>query len=407
MANSFRSIKGIRLRRNAISADADRCHARIVLELLREREFRSIAEVRKALGLKPKQFEAAIRLLKKKKLLEKVATSGMRAASRQGILQVRGDCGYVAAVDIGGTNLRMVVADMAGTIVGKWRGSTVGASSPAKVARLIQKGVKWILRQAGLRPDALTAIGVGVPGVTDSRNGVVLLTSYLGGWKNVPLRRLLEEKLEVPAVIENDVRLGAVGEHWRGSARGVDDFVFLAIGTGIAAGICINGALLYGPGCAAGEVGYLIVPGTWEGHVAEGNPGALESAIGGEGIRAHWQQATQRGYGEALNNLTATEIFDRALDGDERAKRVLDRSAKILAHAVYDISVVLNCSLFILGGGVGINAVLRDATESVLQDYSQPARPRLCLSSLGPDAQLFGAMRLALDAAEKRMGIRA
>ena len=111
-------------------------------------------------------------------------------------------------------------------------------------------------------------------------------------------------------------------------------------------------------------------------------------------------------YGEALHNLSATDIFDRATDGDERAKGVLERSARILAHAVYDISVVLNCPWFILGGGVGTSAILRDAAETVLKEYSQPVRPQLRLSSLGPDAQLFGALRLALEAAEKSIGLR-
>ena len=211
---------------------------------------------------------------------------------------------------------------------------------------------------------------------------------------------------EGSAVIENDVRLGAMGERWKGSARGVNDFVFLAIGTGIAAGICVNGELLRGPGFAAGEVGYLIVPGTREDAVPEGHPGALESAIGGEGIRAQWKNGTQRMYGEALYDLSATDIFERATNGNEQAQSVLERSARILAHTIYDISVVLNCPLFILGGGVGMSVILRDATESILKKYSQPVRPQLRLSSLGPDAQLFGALRLALDAAEKKIGLK-
>jgi glucokinase len=187
----------------------------------------------------------------------------------------------------------------------------------------------------------------------------------------------------------------------------LDDFVFLAVGTGIAAGICVNGELLHGPEFAAGEVGYLVVPGTSEAGVREGNPGALEAAIGGEGIRAQWRQVTQQPHGEAMGDLNATDIFDRAQAGDENARRVLDNTARILAHAVYNISVVLNCPHFILGGGVGTNEVLRDAAENVLQAYTEPAQPKLYLSSLGPDAQLIGAVRLALDAAEKRVGIRA
>jgi glucokinase len=394
-------------RENAMSRNRDASNrAGELLDLLREKEFKSVEETRRSSGLSALHFAAAVRLLEKKKLVQ--VTSGIHPGrrARTACLRVRGDSGYVVGVDIGATNLRLVIADMAGSIVGKWLGSTIDASSPGKVVQLIEKGVQHILRPTGLRRDSLLAIAAGVPGVTDSKKGVVRLTSYLGGWKNVPFGRLLEKALGVPAVIENDVRLGAVGERWRGSARGLNDFVFIAIGTGIAAGIYMNGELLRGPEFVAGEVGYLIVPGTSEAGVQAGAPGALESAIGGEGIRAQWQQAAQRMYGETLYDLSATDIFDRALTGDEQAKTVLQRSARILAHAVYNISVVLNSSLFILGGGVGVSAILREATEHVLEDYSEPARPKLCLSSLGSEAQLFGAVRLALDAAEKRIAIR-
>jgi len=343
-------------------------------------------------------------LLKKKGLIERTMRRGN--GKHQERVAVRGEFGYVAGVDIGGTNLRVVVADMSGAIVGKWCGSTVEASAPGKIVQLVQTGVKQVLRQAGLRQGSLLGIAAGAPGVTDSKKGVVLLTSYLGGWKNVPLGKLLEESLGVPAAVENDVRLGAMGERWRGSAQGRSDFVFLAIGTGIAAGIYANGELLRGPDFAAGEVGYLMVPGTAEAAAREGMPGALESAIGGEGIRQQWQQSTERMYGEALNDLSATDIFERALTGDGRAEAVLNRAAQMLAYAVYNMSVVLNCSLFILGGGVGMSPILRDAAQRVLERFTEPARPKMCLSSLGQDAQLIGALRLALDLAERRAGIR-
>lgn len=376
-----------------------------LLDALREKDFQSLGEARTNCGFTKAELGVALQLLKRKGLVE-VRPEKARRSPLSPCLRIRGERGHVVAVDIGGTNLRVVVADVAGTILGKWSGSTVGRAAPAKVVQLIETGVKEISDQAGLRAKSLLAIAAGVPGVADSKDGMVLLTSYLGGWRDVPLGRMLEGSFAAPAVVENDVRLGAVGERWRGSARGLSDFVFLAIGTGIAAGICVNGELLRGPGFAAGEVGYLVVPGISEVGTRERMPGALESAIGGEGIKAYWQQETQRMYGEAPHNLSATDIFERAINGDEQAKNVLERSARMLAYAVYNISVVLNCPLFILGGGVGSSAILRDAAENVLTEYSKPVRPLLRLSSLGPDAQLFGALRLALDAAEKRTGVR-
>lgn len=316
------------------------------------------------------------------------------------------DCGHVVGIDIGGSNLRVALADLKGTVIGKWSASTKCTSSPKMVIDQIRKGVSHLLEQASVPRRSLLSMAAGAPGITDRDAGVVVATSYLKGWNNVPLRSLLESALKVPAVIENDVRLGAIGEHWLGAARGIENFVFLAIGTGIATGIFVNGQLVYGNDWAAGEVGYMLVPGVPEAAVKRGAPGSLESVIGGEGIRTQWLNA-RNGSGEPTGNLNATEIFARAQTGDLIAKSILDRTARVLAYAVYNISLVLNSSLFVLGGGVGANTVLLDATRRVLEQYTAPTRPKLALGGLGKDAQLMGTIRLALDRAESAIGLAA
>jgi len=308
------------------------------------------------------------------------------------------DQGLVIGVDIGGSNLRVALADIQGNVLGKWSTSTKATSSPEVVVAQIEEGVDSLLEQSNSSRRSLLVIAAGAPGVTDPKAGVVLVTSYLKGWKNVPLQHLLESALGVPAAVENDVRMAAVGEHWLGAARGVDDFVFLAIGTGIAAGIFVNGKLVHGVNCTAGEVGYMYVPGAIEAPALPGAPGSLESAIGGDGIRQQWLKVCKaNARSEALN---PSEIFARASSRDLLAQSVLDRSAQLLAYAVYNISLVLNSSLFVLGGGVGINIPLRDATERILQQYKVPSCPKIVVSTLGTDAQLTGAIRLALTTAE-------
>jgi glucokinase len=212
---------------------------------------------------------------------------------------------------------------------------------------------------------------------------------------------LLESALRIPAAVENDVRMGAIGENWIGAARGVGNFVFLAIGTGIAAGVFANGKLIRGTDWTAGEVGYMHVPGTPEEAAGHGTPGSLESVIGGEGIRNQWLRSCNGDGVAETRKLTATEIFERAHAGDLAAESVLNHSAKVLAYAVYNISLVLNCALFILGGGVGMSMPFRDATQRFLEKYNEPVRPKLIASNLGQDAQLVGAIRLALSKADE------
>ncbi|HEX3661214.1 MAG TPA: ROK family protein [Acidobacteriaceae bacterium] len=306
--------------------------------------------------------------------------------------------GCVVGVDVGGTNLRVALADTAGTILARWSTSTVGIRSPEKVIRLIHDGVRKVMRQVAAPPDTLKAIATGVPGITDIESGTVVATSYLMGWQNIPLRAQLEQELKLPAAVDNDVNLAAIGEKWAGAARGIEDFVFLAIGTGIGAGIVLNGRPYRGTCWAAGEIGYMLLPGTAEEPAQTDEPGALESLLGGEGIRAQWQNVWSPDRTSLPKELTATEIFDNAR-GDALAQAILAKSATLLAHAIYNVSRVLNCPLFVLGGAVGLHPSLGHATREILERWDLRGRPRVVSSALGEDAQLLGAIRTALDAA--------
>lgn len=310
------------------------------------------------------------------------------------------DAGYVAAVDIGGTNLRLALADGSGAIVAKWSSSTAGVRGADAVVNLICDGVKHLLQQTSLPRNSLKAIAVGVPGVTDVEEGRVIATSYLLGWRDIPLAAMLEAALNIPSAVDNDVNLAAVGESWVGATKGARDFVFVAIGTGIGAGIVLNHSLFHGAGWAAGEIGYMLVPGTPNAPRKRDEPGALESMIGGEGIRAEWQKLWTPDNTTLPREMVASEIFDAALAGDPLAQTILQQSARMLSHAIYNMSLVLNCPLFVLGGGVGLHPALCAATRGMLQQWAVRGRPELIQSELGPDAQLMGALRLALDTAE-------
>src|SRR6201996_3528217 len=252
------------------------------------------------------------------------------------------ETGYVVGADIGGTSLRLALAAMDGKGLGKWKVSTTGIRDPHVVVRLIHEGVDELLQQHSIARSLLRAVAAGAPGVTNVDEGVVIATSYLMGWRNVPLRALLEAKLGVPAAVENDVNVAAIAESKIGAARGVRDFVFVALGTGIGAGIVLNGEIFHGMNWSAGEIGYLLVPGTPVTPVETGEPGALEGIVGGEGIKAQWRSAWRDDLTTHPQELVATEIFDYALAGDQLARQVLDKSAQTLAYAIYNLAVVLN-----------------------------------------------------------------
>src|SRR5271155_2978314 len=241
------------------------------------------------------------------------------------------ETGYVVGADIGGTSLRLALAGMDGKVVAKWKASTSGVRDPNVVVRLIDEGVEALFEQNVLPRSSLRAFAAGAPGVTDVDAGIVIATSYLMGWRDVPLRALLEARLGVPAAVENDVNTAAIAESRIGAGQGIPDFVFIAIGTGIGAGIVLNGRLFHGMDWSAGEIGYMLVPGTPVTPVETGEPGALESIVGGEGIKAQWQSVWREDRTELPKDLVATQIFDYALAGEALAQTVLQRSAQTLA----------------------------------------------------------------------------
>jgi len=289
---------------------------------------------------------------------------------------------YVIGADIGGTSLRLALADSAGNVVGRWSASTAETGDAVTVLRLMRNGVDALLLGASLTSQSLSAIAAGAPGVTNADEGVVIATSYLMGWRDVPFRQMLEAEFGIPAFVDNDVNVAAIG-------------------TGIGAGIVLNNELHRGGIWTAGEIGYMLVPGTSDAPVERGQPGALESLVGGEGIKQQWRTCWNGNLTALPKDATATQIFDQALRGDGLAKCVLDRTARALSYAIHNIALVLNSPLFVLGGSVGIHPALGDATRLVLLERGTRAQPRLVSSALGSDAQLIGAIFLALETADR------
>ena len=291
--------------------------------------------------------------------------------------------GYVVGADIGGTSLRLALAGMDGKILGKWSVSTAGIRDPHVVVRLIQEGVDDLLQQNSIPRSLLRAVAAGAPGVTNVDEGVVIATSYLMGWRDVPFRALLEAKLGVPVAVDNDVNVAAIAESKIGVARGVRDFVFVALGTGIGAGIVLNGQIFHGMNWSAGEIGYLLVPGTPVTPVETGEPGALESIVGGEGIKAQWRSFWRKDLTPHPQDLVATQVFDYALAGDALARQVLDKSAQTLAYAIYNLAIVLNCPLFVLGGTVGMHPALWICDQGYLVSTGQARSARSATQHIG------------------------
>jgi predicted NBD/HSP70 family sugar kinase len=380
-----------------------RVNARRILRLLRLQAPCSRADLVRYSGLSAPTVSNTIAYLQKKRLVEPMGPGPSNGGRPPGLLRFNSTLGFVVGVDIGTSLVRVAIADLNGTIVGKWVGNTRLHSTPDRAASLVGTALRGQLRDLRISPKKLLTLVAGIPGITNVRDGVVLSAPILpSGWSDVPLRGMLKEKTGIPTTIENDVNLAALGEKWCGTARGERNFVFLTIGTGVGAGIFVDGRLYHGADWTAGEIGYLYVPGTREAPLAIRRQGSLEDILGSRGIERAWRRFWGKGSKPPRHlsrDLSAVEIFDLGEKGDPLARSVLQQTARILADAITNVCVVLNSSLVILGGRVGSHPSLLEATRAIL-NRNEFSRPRLALSSLGREAQLLGAIWLALHTAE-------
>jgi glucokinase len=319
-------------------------------------------------------------------------------------LVFRGEPGYVAGVDIGGTHLRMLLADLNGDPVARWKISLPSnGKDPKSVCALIREGLQALCRDAGAKISSVLHLTAGAPGITDAYQGVVRSAPNLTGWLDVNLGELLHQALRIDVKIENDTNLAALGEHWRGAARHTDNFVFIAMGTGIGAGIFLRGQLYHGAAWTAGEIGYLRVSGLPNEPLQLAETGQLERAIGGEGIEADWRaRLRSAGHSEGeLRTLRASQIFDGATEGDIEAHAVLDRVATILADALTTLTLLINPDLVVIGGGVGSHPALCESVDRLLRQTDFP-HPKIYRSALDTEAQLYGAISLSLSEVARR-----
>ncbi|HTV54450.1 MAG TPA: ROK family transcriptional regulator [Terriglobia bacterium] len=381
-------------------------NARQLLRLLRMHGPCSRADLVRHSGLSAPTVSSAIVDLHQRGLVETVGPGQSNGGRRPSLLRFNPTLGYVIGTDIGRSVLRVGLADLSGTLVGRWIGETDARNTPESVAELVMKGVQELQSRHDIPKEKVLAIAASVPGITDPRSGIVIsVPNFSRRWDSSPFRKILEQNSGFTAAVENDVNLAALGENWCGTARNVKDFVFLSIGTGVGAGIFVDGHLYHGSEWTAGEIAYLYVPGTEETPVALRRRGPLESVIGSKGIERFWKTLCRPRPGRSPrpgSQLGAVEILDLAGKEIPEARVVLNQTARILADAITNVCVILNSSLVVLGGRIGTHPALFEATSRIVE-RNEFSRPRLAVSSLGREAQLYGAVWLALTIADTKV----
>jgi glucokinase len=305
-------------------------------------------------------------------------------------------------VDVGGTKVAAGVVDEHGRIVAKLKRSTP-AASPAQTADVISDVVLELLRDHHVQ-----AVGLGAAGFIDKAKTAVLFAPNLA-WRDEPVKKKVEDRVGLPVVVENDANATAWAETIFGAARGHEHVVLVTVGTGIGAGIVVNGRLYRGRWGVGGEPGhYRVVP---EGRLCGcGNRGCWEQYASGNALVAEAREFAARSPGGAVRllqlgggtpgGITGPAITQAAREGDPAALRCFGIIGSWLGQGLADLAAILDPGCFVIGGGVSAAGDLllrpaRAAFQASLTGRTYRPFAEIRLAELGPDAGLVGAADLA------------
>ncbi|NLF31611.1 MAG: ROK family protein [Planctomycetes bacterium] len=313
-----------------------------------------------------------------------------------------------AGVDLGGTNVTCALADARGRMVATRKGPTRSAEGATAVLERIAAMVKELTAEAGRAP---AAVGMGIPGLVDRKRGVTkFLPNFPTNWPDVPVGRVLGERLGCAVHILNDARTATLGELTFGKGKGGRErglsMVFFGIGTGVGGGVVIDGRLRLGPLGAAGELGHhtMLPDGPLCGC---GNRGCLETlaagpAITAEGIRLMLSGMAPRLHervGGDVAKVTTREMAAAAEAGDASVRGAIEQAARWLGYGVANVVVTLHPELIVLGGGVAeIGPMYIDTVERTMRGaigMFPTDGVRVEKSALGVQAGILGAVALA------------
>lgn len=269
---------------------------------------------------------------------------------------------WVVGVDIGGTNINVGVVSIEGAKPLAFHTLPTEAQRGAKfvvdrVVKMIEQSMSEVMQTSGCNREAFAGVGIGSPGPLDRKTGTVISTPNLG-WRNFPLRDLIQNVVGLPATLDNDANAAAYGEWWLGAGRDARTLIGVTLGTGIGGGVVINGELYHGASDAAAEIGHMTIDST--GRKCKcGNYGCLEAYASGPAIAARAVEGIESGASSLLpelagdlQHITAETVFEGVVQGDPYATEVVIDTAKFLGVGLANLINILNPEILVISGGV-------------------------------------------------------
>src|SRR5690606_17660828 len=264
---------------------------------------------------------------------------------------------WLLGIDIGGTSVKLAFVTEAGDILYKWEIPTNTENQGKTIISDIGAAVSEKLTELNETKEKLKAAGVGAPGPVNTEEGLLFEAVNLGWQGTIHLRDLVQEQVGVPVAIENDAKVAALGEMWKGAGLGAKDLICITLGTGVGGGVIVNGDIVHGAKGAAGEIGHITSVPNGGYQCNCGKTGCLETLASATGIvrtakdklEGSAVDSTLRQYLQN-NDLTAKAIFDAAKAGDQLALETVDSLADHLGLAIANIGSLFNPERVVIGG---------------------------------------------------------
>ena len=357
---------------------------RLLLDRLRADGATSRAELARLTGLSKPTVSTALGRLEHGGLVREIGKQAPAGRGRSPVLyEADPTAGYAFGVDVGRSWIRVGLADLDGTVVARADEPNDAADADGIVDAIAAQASR-VCAEAGVERSRVLHTVVGSPGVVDAATNELRYAVNLPGWGRREVTDRLAAALGTGLELLNDANLAALGEYAAGAGRGRRLFVYLLVGTGLGAGIVVDGQLFPGARGAAGEIGYLPYGAQDEDRAR--TRGLLEDAVAADSVVA---AARELGLEDTDS---AKQVFLAARAGSEAALEVVRREAERLAHAVAAISAVIDPELVVLGGGIGDSADLLLGPLREALDRMTPLVPELAASELGANAVLQGAL---------------
>ncbi len=361
------------------------------------------------LGVSRASITSIVNNLIDRGILIEVGLGQSAGGRRPLLLDINGAVGYVAGVDIGATSVDIALADFRGEILRRYCEPADVNDDPDKVLDRVCSILESLMIENGSSQRPLVAAGIGVPGPVQFSKGVLIAPPLMPRWEGYPIREFIQDRFPlVEAVVDNDVNIMAKGEQMAGAGQGIDNFLFVKVGTGIGCGIISSGAIYRGSDGCAGDIGHICVD--YNGPICRcGNPGCLEFMAAGPAIAQAGKAAALAGESEFLaqrmrsneGELSAGDVGDAAARGDRRANEIIRESGLRIGAVLAGLVNFYNPRVIFIGGGISKigyqflssmrQATLRRATALSTRQL------RIEYSELGDDAGVIGAIWLALE----------